>query len=71
MAYGDAANDVTVTVYNSQSAVGDMATKIVITAALDYGGRDWNRPRWCPNGLYADLSGTNVSAIIEFIKAVQ
>lgn len=67
MAYGDAANDVEVIIYDSPSATGRIVCQIPITAALDYGGRDYNFPAECYDALYAYLTGTNVSAIIEYM----
>lgn len=69
MVYGDGVNDADGIVYNNTTAVGDVAAKITVDAPLSYGGRDYRRPRWCPNGLFAELSGTGVSAIVEWMRA--
>ena len=71
MVYTDGVNDVTVTLYdNASGAIGDILTIIIVAGTSDYGGRNWSESafRKFTDGVYAVLSGTGVSAIVETIR---
>lgn len=63
----DGTNPVTVTIYDNTSGSGKMLAKFYVPGATGYGGRNWTVPVQYENGLYCTLSGTNGSAIVEYI----
>jgi len=67
--YTDGVNDVTVALYNSNSATGEVVDKLIVNGEDNYGGGEKQRVKRCRNGLYAYLSGTGGSMIVDFIKA--
>lgn len=68
----DGTNDAKVILYDV-SAAGDIAvtnkiSEITVVGADNYGGRAWPYPVRFSNGLYADVTGTGASYIIEWIR---
>ena len=63
-------NDATVLLYNNTSAAGSIVVEIKVAAAENYGGRIWKFPRKCNNGIYAAITGTGASCIVEYIPYV-
>jgi hypothetical protein len=72
MVYTDGTNDVEVTLYdNASGAIGDILCIIIVAGASDYGGRNWPEGafRKFKDGVYAVVSGTGASAIVEYLKS--
>ena len=67
----DGTNPATVILYNKPSATGiDPANKIwegSVPGASMYGGRNWTFPVFCNAGIYATVSGTGASYIVEYM----
>ncbi len=63
----DGTNPVTVTIYDNTDASGKVLAKFYVPGATGYGGRNWTVPVQYETGLYCALSGTNGSAIVEYI----
>ena len=66
----DGTNNATVSLYDVNSA-GDIdttnkITEITVVGSNMYGGRNWPMPLRFNNGLYADVTGTGASYIVEF-----
>jgi len=71
MVYTDGTNDATVTLYdNNNSAIGDVLVILPVSGASDYGGRIWSDRafRKFTDGIYAVVSGTGASCIVEYMK---
>ena len=72
MAYTNGTDDVTITVYdNATEAVGDIAGKIIVKGSNNYGGQVWKFPRKCIQGIYANVSGTGASCIVEYTVSLK
>jgi len=72
MVYTDGTNDATVTLYDCKTgALGKVLVKLPIAGANDYGGRIWSERafRSFSDGIYAVVSGTGASAIVEYLKS--
>jgi len=66
----DGTNDAKVILYDNASAgSGPVIWECTAAGADNYGGRTWDFPRWCGHGIYATLSGTGASYIVEYIKS--
>jgi len=68
----DGSNDGTVILYDVNS-VNDIAStnklvEIKVKGADNYGGRIWAHPVRFSNGVYADVTGTGVSFIVEWLR---
>jgi hypothetical protein len=62
----DGTNAATVTIYDNTSAAGNILAKFVVPGTSLYGGRNWIRPVGAKIGLYAQISGTGASCIVEY-----
>ena len=63
----DGTNDATVILYDScEGENGDKIWEVVVSGVDHYGGRSWAMPRRCKNGIYAAVSGTGASFILEY-----
>ena len=62
----DGTNAATVTIYDNTAASGDVLAKFVVAGATQYGGRNWVCPVGAKNGLYAAISGTGATCIVEY-----
>lgn len=72
MVYTDGVNDATVTLYDSKNgASGKTLAKLIVSGDSDYGGRIWPERafRKYINGIYANISGTGASCIVEYLRA--
>jgi len=64
----DGSNDAMVILYdNASAASGTKLAEIKVNASDNYGGRNWPFPVKANNGIYADLTGTGASCIVEYI----
>jgi hypothetical protein len=67
----DGTNAATVILYDLTSSSGAGATNKLwegtIAGATGYGGRNWTAPVRCTTGIYADVTGTGASYIVEYI----
>lgn len=63
----DGTNAATLIIYDNTSAAGKKIWEGVVPGASQYGGRNWTVPVRFENGLYADLTGTGASCIIEYV----
>jgi len=52
---------------NASAASGTKLAEITVKGSDNYGGRNWQLPVRCVNGVYADLTGTGASCIVEYI----
>jgi hypothetical protein len=68
----DGSNDATVILYDVNSvasiAVTNKLAEVKVAAANNFGGRDWSNPVRFAKGLYADVTGTGASYIVEWMK---
>lgn len=65
--FTDGTNDAKVVLYdNASAASGAVIWECTVNGGDHYGGRDWNFPRLCFNGIYADVTGTGASYIVEY-----
>jgi len=59
-------NDTTVILYDNTSAAGKKLWEAQVLTANQYGGRNWTIPVKFTNGVYASITGTNGSCIVEW-----
>lgn len=52
---------------NASAASGTVVGEFTIVSTDHYGGRTWNHPVVCTNGIYADIDGTGASYTVEYI----
>ena len=74
MVYTDGVNDGEVILYDSKNgATGKVIAKIPVPGELNYGGRNWPESAFIQykDGIYAALSGSGASCIVEHIKKAQ
>lgn len=65
----DGTNDATLTLYDSAiGAEGGVVWTGTVAGASDFGGRNWVYPVKFKNGIYAVVSGTGASYIVEYAK---
>ena len=64
----DGTNDATVTLYDNTAASGRKVAEFVIPGGDRQGGRNWVYPVFCYAGIYAEISGTGASCIVEYTK---
>lgn len=63
----DGTNDAKLILYdNASAATGSVLLEMTVTGGNNYGGRNWMFPVRCVNGIYADITGTGASYIVEF-----
>jgi len=64
----DGTNDAKVIVYdNATAASGKVLFEGTIAGGSNFGGKQWAIPAHYTNGIYADVTGTGASYIIEYI----
>jgi hypothetical protein len=67
----DGTNAATVILYDKASVTGIAATnklcEFTVPGASQYGGRNWTFPIRCATGIYADVTGTGATYIVEYI----
>ena len=67
----DGTNAATVILYDKPSvtdiAAGNKLAEFTVAGATGYGGRNWTFPIVCSAGIYADVTGTGASYIVEYI----
>lgn len=63
----DGVNKGTITVYDNTEASGTVVWKHAVKGTEEIGGRNWQFPIRCSNGLYAAISGTNATYIVEWL----
>ena len=67
----DGTNPATVLLYDKPSvtdiAAANKLCEFTVPGASMYGGRNWTFPIRCTSGIYADVSGTGASYIVEYI----
>ena len=69
MVYTDGVNDATLELYdNPIAASGVKPFKLTVSGADNYGGRIFQFPRKAFTGIYAVISGTGASYIVEYIQ---
>lgn len=61
-------NDATLVTYDAKVADGKVIDETKVIGADNYGGLKWLFPIECNDGIYADVTGTGASYIIEYIK---
>ena len=66
----DGTNDATLIVYDNTAASGTVVDETKVNGANHYGGRNVIFPIKVDNGIYAAISGTGASYIIEYIPNV-
>jgi hypothetical protein len=74
LVFTDGVNDGQVILYDSKNgATGKVLAKIPVPGELNYGGRNWSESafRDYKDGIYAALSGSNASYIVEHIKKAE
>lgn len=65
----DGSNAARVIIYdNASAASGNVITEITVAGADNYGGRVWQMPVECKNGIYADVNGTGASYVVEWLN---
>ena len=62
----DGSNNATVTLYDNTAASGKVVAEFVIAGGDNQGGRVWSFPVLCTAGIYAAISGTGASCIVEY-----
>lgn len=63
----DGTNDAKLILYdNASAASGTVITEMTVTGTGHFGGRYWAPERLCINGIYADITGTGASYIVEY-----
>lgn len=67
VAITNGSNDATLIVYDNLSAAGKVIREFTIVAAENYGGNILKFPIYIQNGIYASISGTGASYIIDYI----
>lgn len=68
MVITDSSNDATLVLYdNASAASGTVLGEFKVAAADFYGGRGWQNPVQCFNGIYASISGTGASYVVEYV----
>ena len=60
----------TITVYDNTSAAGKIVWTQKVEGSENIGGRNWQFPVKCYNGIYVTISGTNAKYIIEYVQDV-
>lgn len=66
LAITDGTNAATVIIYDNTEATGNKLAEFVVPGASQYGGRNWIMPVGAKIGLYAAISGTGASCIVEY-----
>lgn len=69
MAITDGTNDAKVILYDGLDANGTVKGEFTVIGNQHFGGRDWARPVHCANGIYANISGTGATYIVEYCPA--
>jgi len=64
----DGTNDGKVVVYDNTAGSGKVVFECTVTGASHYGGRVFVPPIEVYTGIYADISGTGASYIIEYAR---
>lgn len=65
----DGTNDATLILYdNASAASGNKIITMCARAAMPFAGNTWTFPVIFFNGIYADVTGTNASYVVEFIS---
>lgn len=64
----DGTNDATVILYDSTAASGKVVAKLWVPGGLYSDRMSWTYPLRVGNGIYASVSGTGASALVEYIK---
>ena len=64
----DGMNDATLVIYDNTAGSGKVVSEIFVSGGSGHGGRVWAYPVFVENGLYADVTGTDASYIIEYIR---
>jgi hypothetical protein len=63
----DGTNDAKVILYdNASAASGTVICELTVSGSANFGGRYWNPRRLCINGIFADVTGTGASYIIDY-----
>lgn len=63
----DGTNNAKLILYdNASAASGTVLLEMTIVGANNYGGRNWTFPIVCSNGIYAAVTGTGASYIVEY-----
>jgi hypothetical protein len=62
----DGTNAATVIIYDNTEASGNKLAEFTVAGASHYGGGSWTRPVGAKIGLYAAISGTGASCIVEY-----
>ena len=52
---------------NASAASGTVILEMTVVGVDNYGGRNYQYPVKCTNGIYADVTGTGASYIVEYI----
>lgn len=60
-------DDATVILYDNTAASGTVRWEQTVAGANNYGGKDWSYPKFFAIGIYADVTGTGASYIVEKI----
>ena len=64
----DGQNDAKIVLYDNTSAAGTVRWEQTVIGGDNYGGHSWTYPKKFYNGIYADVTGSGASYIIEYIK---
>jgi len=63
----DGTNDAKLILYDSTSAANKVVLEMTVVGAGNFGGRYWYYPITLNSGIYASISGTGASYIIEYM----
>ena len=63
----DGTNNAKLILYDNIAASGTVMLEMTVVGVDHYGGRNWAFPVRCGTGIYADITGTGASYIVEYM----